>query len=313
MIDERPMDLGGVVIYLHFDSTTNLTWKWVDTDGDNKPDVRRMYDKDGNLVEDQVLPDPITGAGFDNKTGVTTEQVDTDHDGKPDLERKYDREGRKTGEQPIDPGSPGSKSTDPLTGITSEWVDLDGDGINDIVRKRAKDGTVIDEFPLDGGHIIIDYVIDSDTGTETKYVDTNGDGIPDAARMYDKFGNKLTDRIIRGKLIKRDLNEHTGELTEWIDMDGDGRPDVSRKFNEKGLQIEEKPVDPKDLGNAVGMSLEQSTGNSPFMWMRTKTRNRIRSLYAVLPGFSFLKQFSFLLHLLPGYQIYLNDVYLLEN
>ena len=210
----------------------------------------------------KLLTEPITGAGFDNKTGVTTEQVDTDHDGKPDLERKYDREGRKTGEQPIKPGSAGTTSTNTITGVTTEWVDTNNDSHPDIVRKKAKDGTLIGEFPLDEGAIVLDSVTDPRTGSETKYVDKNADGIPEAARMYDKFGNKITDRIIRGKLIKRDLDETTGELTEWIDMDGDGRPDIYRKFNVNGKQIDENNVKPGDLGNAVGMSFDHSTGNS---------------------------------------------------
>jgi hypothetical protein len=262
LIDKKGLDQGGVVSWGHHDEVTGYTWKWVDTDGDGKPNVKRRYDKLGDMKTEKFLPDTITGTMFDNSTGTTTEQIDTDRDGKPDLERKYDREGTLTSEESFNPGDPGTKNIDPITGVISESLDLDGDGIYETLRRKENDGTVIGDFPLDGGHIVVKSVTDTATGTETKYIDSNGDDVPDAARMYDKFGNKLTDRIIRGKLIKSELDEKTGELTEWIDMNGDGRPDVSRKFDYKGMQFEEKAVDPGDLGNAVGMSLDHSTGNS---------------------------------------------------
>jgi hypothetical protein len=266
-IDEKALDMGGVVTFAHFDASTGVEWKWVDTDGDGKPDVKRRYDRDGNLIEEQALSGTVTSTMFDNSTGVTTEQVDTDGDGVPDTERKFDRDGRLIDERSLQTGGTGSvigESYDAAAGLSTEWVDLDGDGQADVVRRRDPDGNLVDERALDMGGIVTGASFDSSTGVETKYVDTDGDGEPDAVRRYDRDGYLLDERVITGTLIETDFNSSTGVTTEWIDLDGDGRPDVIRTFDRDGWPLEERDVTDGDMGEAIGQSVDQTTDTTTY-------------------------------------------------
>jgi len=259
--DKREMDQGGVVVWAHHDAATGYTWKWVDTDGDGKPNVRRRYDKLGDMKTEKFLPDTITGTAFDNSTGTTTEQIDTDKDGKPDLERKYDRDGNKIDEKPLINQGDGAHGVDPNK-VRTEWVDLDDDGNMDVVRRWDDYGELIDERPLDKLRPVTDSDVDPNTGHEIKYVDLDNDDNPDEIRVYDKNGVHVDTRDMNGKLIKKEFNEKTGETTLWIDKTGDGKPDIKRKikYDKYGAKIDETVIDKNELGNAVGMSLDQSTG-----------------------------------------------------